>query len=77
MPGEERHDLTSLKALVEHRKWDWIPLLTIIPLLSHSLNRLLGKDPVFRRLGGFFEPLLEMTLLAAIGKDAGRIVAAI
>ena len=51
MRGGERHNLTRLKALVEHVKGDWIPLLMTIPLLSQSLNRLLGKDPVFRNFG--------------------------
>lgn len=67
MEKGKRRYLKTLAGLVAHMKWDWIPLLMIIPLLSQSLNRLLGREPFFRTLGVYSEPVIEMALLAVIG----------
>ena len=67
MPREKRQYFKRLVGLAAHVKWDWIPLLMIIPLLAQRLNLLLGRDPIFRRLGAYSEPAIEMALLGAIG----------
>jgi PAS domain S-box-containing protein len=55
-----------LAPIIVDVKWDLVAFLLFVPLVSQSISRYLGAEPILHRLGGFREPLIEMLLLAGI-----------